>query len=588
MSNDQKIDVAVMMGSKSDLETMRPAAKICEKLGLAVEVRVLSAHRTPEETAAFVKDAVRRGVKAFICGAGGAAHLAGAVSAHTTRPVIGVPIANGALSGFDSLLSTVQMPPGMPVATVAVNGAENAGLLAAQIAAVADAVAGREGGRRADGAPPEGAGERRRGPRRNQEVSDLVAAAVAALGRGEVVAYPTETFYGLGVDAFDAAALERVRVLKGRGDKAISMLIDGDEMLARLVAEVRRARATIDGLALAGAADPGLAGAPGPARRAGVGRMRGGPTIAAPGGAGAGDGVRWSRHHHQREPLRRSRPPPRRPWSAPRWATGATCWMGARRRAARPARWRACAANRSRSCARALSISERDGLHHVRHQGRQTCDTRRRMAVIAPFPGLRYDAARVGDLGRVLAPPYDVIGEAEQAALEERHPQNVVRVELPRGESDARYAEAARLLQSWRSEGILQRDPTPAFYVYEQQFRLPGAPAGSRVYARRGFFAAVRLEPFERRVIAAARADPFGAQGRPAEVDARHAHADLAHLRAVPRRRRRGPRDAGRRGLGPARRGHDDGRRWRTPAVAARRSGRHRWPGRACWPTGRS
>jgi 5-(carboxyamino)imidazole ribonucleotide mutase len=137
--SEQKIDVAVMMGSKSDLETMRPAAKVCEKLGLAVEVRVLSAHRTPEETAAFVKDAVRRGVKAFICGAGGAAHLAGAVSAHTTRPVIGVPIASGALSGFDSLLSTVQMPPGMPVATVAVNGAENAGLLAAQIAAVADA-----------------------------------------------------------------------------------------------------------------------------------------------------------------------------------------------------------------------------------------------------------------------------------------------------------------------------------------------------------------------------------------------------------------------------------------------------------------
>ena len=135
---NEKIDVAVMMGSKSDLETMKPAANICRKLGLAVEVRVLSAHRTPEETAGFVKDAVRRGVKAFICGAGGAAHLAGAVSAHTTRPVIGVPIANGALSGFDSLLSTVQMPPGMPVATVAVNGAENAGLLAAQIAALAD------------------------------------------------------------------------------------------------------------------------------------------------------------------------------------------------------------------------------------------------------------------------------------------------------------------------------------------------------------------------------------------------------------------------------------------------------------------
>jgi 5-(carboxyamino)imidazole ribonucleotide mutase len=137
--SEAKIDVAVMMGSKSDLPTMKPAAKTLEALGLAVEVRVLSAHRTPEEAAAFVKDAVRRGAKAFICGAGGAAHLAGAVAAHTTRPVIGVPIAAGTLGGFDSLLSTVQMPPGMPVATVAVGGAENAGLLAAQIIAVGDA-----------------------------------------------------------------------------------------------------------------------------------------------------------------------------------------------------------------------------------------------------------------------------------------------------------------------------------------------------------------------------------------------------------------------------------------------------------------
>jgi 5-(carboxyamino)imidazole ribonucleotide mutase len=136
--SEQKVDVAIMMGSKSDLETMRPAAKVAEAMGLVVEVRVLSAHRTPDETAAYVKDANRRGVKAFICGAGGAAHLAGAVAGHTTRPVIAVPIANGALSGFDALLAMVQMPPGMPVATVAVNGAENAGLLAAQIAATAD------------------------------------------------------------------------------------------------------------------------------------------------------------------------------------------------------------------------------------------------------------------------------------------------------------------------------------------------------------------------------------------------------------------------------------------------------------------
>jgi len=141
---DQQVDVAIMMGSKSDLETMRPAAKVLESLGLAVEVRVLSAHRTPEETAAYVEDASRRGAKAFICGAGGAAHLAGAVAAHTTRPVIGVPIANGPLAGMDALLATVQMPPGMPVATVAVGGAENAGLLAAQIVAVGDAALGKK------------------------------------------------------------------------------------------------------------------------------------------------------------------------------------------------------------------------------------------------------------------------------------------------------------------------------------------------------------------------------------------------------------------------------------------------------------
>jgi 5-(carboxyamino)imidazole ribonucleotide mutase len=141
--SETKLDVAIMMGSKSDLETMRPAAKVLEGLGLAVEVRVLSAHRTPEEAAAFVKDAGRRGCKAFICGAGGAAHLAGAVAAHTIRPVIGVPVVSGSLGGYDSLLSTVQMPPGMPVATVAVGGAENAGLLAAQIIAVGDPAVGK-------------------------------------------------------------------------------------------------------------------------------------------------------------------------------------------------------------------------------------------------------------------------------------------------------------------------------------------------------------------------------------------------------------------------------------------------------------
>jgi len=136
--------VAIMMGSKSDLGVMRPAAKVLQDLGLRVAVRVLSAHRTPVETAAFVKEAVAGGCKVFICAAGGAAHLAGAVAAHTTCPVIGVPVAGGSMGGLDALLSTVMMPPGMPVATVAVGGAENAGLLAAQIVAVGDAALARK------------------------------------------------------------------------------------------------------------------------------------------------------------------------------------------------------------------------------------------------------------------------------------------------------------------------------------------------------------------------------------------------------------------------------------------------------------
>jgi phosphoribosylaminoimidazole carboxylase PurE protein len=132
-------DVAILMGSKSDLATMKPAADVLKELGLTVSVRVLSAHRTPEQTAAFVREAAASGTKVFVCGAGGAAHLAGAVAAHTTRPVIGIPIAAGSLQGMDALLSTAMMPPGIPVATVAIGGAENAGLLAAQMVAISDA-----------------------------------------------------------------------------------------------------------------------------------------------------------------------------------------------------------------------------------------------------------------------------------------------------------------------------------------------------------------------------------------------------------------------------------------------------------------
>lgn len=130
--------VAILMGSESDLPVMQAACDILAKFGVDYEVRVTSAHRTPEDARAYVEDADKRGCAAFICGAGMAAHLAGAVAARTLKPVIGVPIDAGPLSGIDALLSTAQMPGGIPVATVAIGkaGAKNAGYLATQIIAV--------------------------------------------------------------------------------------------------------------------------------------------------------------------------------------------------------------------------------------------------------------------------------------------------------------------------------------------------------------------------------------------------------------------------------------------------------------------
>ena len=132
------IFVAVMMGSKSDQPVMDKALAVLDDYGIAHECRVLSAHRTPAETQQYVVDAQARGCAIFIAAAGMAAHLAGVVAAHTTKPVIGVPIASGALQGQDALLSTVMMPPGIPVATVAIDGSKNAAHLAAQILAVSD------------------------------------------------------------------------------------------------------------------------------------------------------------------------------------------------------------------------------------------------------------------------------------------------------------------------------------------------------------------------------------------------------------------------------------------------------------------
>ena len=130
--------VAVVMGSDSDLPTMQPAVQVLEQFGVAVEVRVLSAHRTPLEMVDFAQTARERGFKVIIAGAGGAAHLPGMLASLTTLPVIGVPVQSRALSGVDSLHSIVQMPAGIPVATVAIGNGLNAGLLAAQILATAD------------------------------------------------------------------------------------------------------------------------------------------------------------------------------------------------------------------------------------------------------------------------------------------------------------------------------------------------------------------------------------------------------------------------------------------------------------------
>ncbi|HEU5464242.1 MAG TPA: 5-(carboxyamino)imidazole ribonucleotide mutase [Candidatus Binatia bacterium] len=140
MSNGQP-KVGILMGSDSDLEVMREAAKRLESFGIGYEIRIMSAHRTPDKAAAYASSARERGLEAIICGAGAAAHLAGAIAANTTLPVIGVPIDSSSLKGLDALLATVQMPAGIPVATMAIGkaGAANAGIFAAQIIAAKDA-----------------------------------------------------------------------------------------------------------------------------------------------------------------------------------------------------------------------------------------------------------------------------------------------------------------------------------------------------------------------------------------------------------------------------------------------------------------
>jgi 5-(carboxyamino)imidazole ribonucleotide mutase len=130
--------IGIVMGSDSDLPTLKGASDVCAEFGVPHEVRIVSAHRTPLDMAEYGRSARERGLKVIIAGAGGAAHLPGMLAAHTTLPVIGVPVPVEPLRGFDSLLSIVQMPRGIPVATVAIGGAQNAGLLAIEILAASD------------------------------------------------------------------------------------------------------------------------------------------------------------------------------------------------------------------------------------------------------------------------------------------------------------------------------------------------------------------------------------------------------------------------------------------------------------------
>lgn len=130
--------VAVLMGSPNDRDKMQPAVDVLDRFGVEADVRVHSAHRTPGKVTELASTARENGYAAFICGAGMAAHLAGVVAAHTTLPVVGVPLSGGALNGVDALYSTVQMPKGIPVATVAIDGAMNAALLVVEMLAITD------------------------------------------------------------------------------------------------------------------------------------------------------------------------------------------------------------------------------------------------------------------------------------------------------------------------------------------------------------------------------------------------------------------------------------------------------------------
>src|SRR5262249_14614288 len=212
---ESKPFVAIIMGSKSDWDTMRNAVETLDGLGVPNEARVLSAHRTPDATAEFARNAADRGLRVIIAGAGGAAHLAGVIAAHTWLPVLGVPI-QSKLQGLDSLLSTVQMPGGIPVGTLAIGeaGAEKAAPLSAAVLAPSH---------HTDRHPIESLSQETVGSGNGCEIAKVKtvistdrAAAVELLRKGGIVALPTETVYGLAADALNPIAVAKIFEAKER------------------------------------------------------------------------------------------------------------------------------------------------------------------------------------------------------------------------------------------------------------------------------------------------------------------------------------------------------------------------------------
>lgn len=240
--------ISIIMGSSSDLETLQEAINFLKDFKVGFAVKVLSAHRTPKELEAYVEAAVKKGVKVFIAAAGGAAALAGVIASHTTLPVIGIPIETKSLKGLDSLLSTVQMPAGIPVATMAIGkpGAKNAAIFALEILAISDKKTQVKLARYKRDAP-----ESKKYKNKVMSLTKVVKAdplnikedyirqAAEVLGAGGLVIIPTETVYGIAANMLNEKAIKRLYEIKKRPqDKLFSIAIDNKERVSEFAREI--------------------------------------------------------------------------------------------------------------------------------------------------------------------------------------------------------------------------------------------------------------------------------------------------------------------------------------------------------------